>query len=112
MQKITFEDLPSTNTPINANNLNAMQTNAEAAIGAIDTKADTIDTKADNIQDDVDNLKIALGLDQDTFSTSSTYVVGDLVIYNNTIYECTTAVTTAGDWDSSKWTIVPIIVNS
>ena len=101
MQKITFEDLPSTNTPINATNLNAIQTNAETAINAVSEKADEVDT-----------LKIALGLDQDTFSTSSTYAVGDLVIYNNTIYECTTAVTTAGDWDSSKWTIVPIIVNS
>lgn len=32
MQKITFEDLPSTNTPINASNLNALQTNVENAI--------------------------------------------------------------------------------
>ena len=29
MQKITFEDLPSTNTPINATNLNQLQTNVE-----------------------------------------------------------------------------------
>ena len=29
MDKITFEDLPSTNTPINSNNLNKMQTNIE-----------------------------------------------------------------------------------
>lgn len=32
MQKITFEDLPSTNTPINASNLNQVQTNVENAI--------------------------------------------------------------------------------
>ena len=32
MQKITFEDLPSTNTPINATNLNQVQTNTENAI--------------------------------------------------------------------------------
>ena len=31
MQKITFEDLPSTNTPINATNLNAVQSNVEGA---------------------------------------------------------------------------------
>ena len=35
MQKITFEDLPSTNTPINATNLNAIQTNAETAINSV-----------------------------------------------------------------------------
>ena len=32
MQKITFEDLPSTNSPINATNLNQLQTNVENAI--------------------------------------------------------------------------------
>ena len=32
MQKITFEDLPSTNTSINATNLNQVQTNTENAI--------------------------------------------------------------------------------
>ena len=35
MQKITFENLPSTNTPINATNLNAMQTNTENAISGV-----------------------------------------------------------------------------
>lgn len=32
MQKINFQDLPSTTTPISATNLNAMQTNVETAI--------------------------------------------------------------------------------
>ena len=35
MEKITFEDLPSTNTPINSTNLNAIQTNAENAINSV-----------------------------------------------------------------------------
>ena len=38
MTKITFEDLPSTNTPINAYNLNAVQSNAETAINVVDTR--------------------------------------------------------------------------
>lgn len=38
------------------------------------------------------------------FSTSSTYDVGDLAIYDNKLYECTTAIATAGSWDSTKWT--------
>lgn len=38
------------------------------------------------------------------FSSSDTYSVGDLVIYNNTLYECITAISSAGDWDSTKWT--------
>ncbi len=38
-----------------------------------------------------------------TFSTSSTYVVGDYVLYEGSVYQCNTAITTAGAWDSSKW---------
>lgn len=39
----------------------------------------------------------------DEFNSSLTYVVGDFCIYNNTLYKCTTAIDTAGEWDESKW---------
>jgi hypothetical protein len=43
MQKINFENLPSTNTPINATNLNAIQDNTESAINsAINSVISTI----------------------------------------------------------------------
>lgn len=35
MQKITFENLPSTNTPLNASNLNTLQDNVETAINSV-----------------------------------------------------------------------------
>lgn len=35
MQKIPFEDLPSTNTPVNASNLNTLQDNTENVINAV-----------------------------------------------------------------------------
>lgn len=35
MQKINFQDLPSTSTPLNANNLNQLQTNVENAINGV-----------------------------------------------------------------------------
>lgn len=57
-----------------------------------------------------ETLFTALGLDTDTYSTTTSYAVGDMVVYNNQIYECTTA--TSGNWDSTKWTLVPIIVQS
>ena len=44
----------------------------------------------------------------DEYSSSSTYKLGQLCIYNNTLYRCTTAITTAGAWDSSKWTLTTI----
>ena len=39
----------------------------------------------------------------DEYSSSSTYDVGDLCVYNGILYECTTAITTAEAWDSDHW---------
>ena len=41
MQKINFQNLPSTTTPVNATNLNAIQTNVEDAINIFDLFNDT-----------------------------------------------------------------------
>ena len=41
MQKITFEDYPSTNTPIDAQNLNQVQTNVENAITSLGNSINT-----------------------------------------------------------------------
>ena len=38
------------------------------------------------------------------YSASATYVVGDLVLYGNVLYECTTAVASPEAFDSTKWT--------
>lgn len=40
----------------------------------------------------------------DTFSTTSTYAVGDYVMYNSLLYRCITAVTTPGAWTgAANW---------
>lgn len=65
---------------------------------------------AGKLQNEINDLMISFGLYTNTYSSSSTYNVGDLVVYNHTIYECNKANTT-GTWDSSKWTLVPIITN-
>lgn len=65
---------------------------------------------AGNLQTEITNLRIALGINQTTYDEDETYNKGDLVVYNYTIYECNTNNTT-GTWDSTKWTMVPIIVN-
>ena len=39
------------------------------------------------------------------YSSSSTYDVGDYCIHELKLYICSVAVTTAGDWDSSNWTL-------
>lgn len=66
--------------------------------------------QAGHLQNELNNLRTALGINLDTYSSTATYSKGDLVVYNHTIYECSEDNLT-GNWDASKWTIVPIIVN-
>ena len=54
-----------------------------------------------------DTLLTALGLDTDTFSTSTAYSSGDLVVYDNKIYQFTASHT--GAWTGTDVTLVPII---
>ena len=75
--------------------------------------ADINKVKADDmneIKNVINNtLLTALGLDTDTFSTSTTYSSGDMVVYDNKIYEFTS--THTGAWTGSDAVIVPIIVD-
>lgn len=56
-----------------------------------------------------DTLLAVLGLDTDTFSTSTAYSSGDLVVYDNKIYEFTASHT--GAWTGTDVNLVPIIVD-
>lgn len=63
MDKITFENLPSTNTPINADNLNAMQNNVDNAkldktIAVTEAGTDLNDYKDDGIYFFVNNASL------------------------------------------------------
>ena len=40
----------------------------------------------------------------DEYDNTLTYSVGDYCIYNNTLYRCTTAISTAEAWDVTHWT--------
>lgn len=42
------------------------------------------------------------------YSTSSTYAVGDMVLYNGQLYECNTAISTAEAWTAAHWTAVTV----
>ena len=75
--------------------------------------ADINKVKADDmneIKNVINNtLLTALGLDTDTFSASTTYASGDMVVYDNKIYEFTSAHT--GAWTGTDVNIVPILVD-
>jgi len=51
------------------------------------------------LQDDLDLVESLAP----EFSTSSTYAVDNIVRYQGDFYICVTAVTVAGNWDSTKW---------
>lgn len=38
------------------------------------------------------------------YDSTKTYAVGEYVVYDGALYVCTTAVTTAEEWDANKWT--------
>lgn len=38
------------------------------------------------------------------YNNVSTYVVGDLVVYEGLLYKCTTAIEVGEEWDETKWT--------
>ena len=40
----------------------------------------------------------------DEYDNTATYAVGDIVSYGGLLYICSTAVTTAEDFDDTKWT--------
>ena len=42
------------------------------------------------------------------YDATSTYAVGDIVSYNNAIYECNTAIATPEAFNPSKWDVVDI----
>ena len=44
----------------------------------------------------------------DAYSSSSTYKVGQICIYDNTLYKCNTAITTAEEWTAAHWTATTI----
>lgn len=53
-----------------------------------------------------DNVSGVRGNFAPAYSTSSTYSVGDYVMYSNQMYRCTTAISTAEAWTPAHWTAV------
>lgn len=98
-EKQIWKDLPDETTPITAERMNHIENGISG-----------VDTFSGNLQSEINNIRLALGLYTDNYDSAKTYAIGDMVTHNHAIYECTTAITTAEEWDSSHWTIVPIIV--
>ena len=50
-----------------------------------------------------DDLLTTLGLKNSTYNSSKTYAVNDLVVYDNKLWACKTAITVAEAWDEAHW---------
>jgi hypothetical protein len=67
------------------------------------------DTDLNELKYGTNDILDLLGLSTNTYNSSTNYAIGNRVIYNNQIYECTAA--TTGSWDSTKWQLIPLFDN-
>lgn len=77
----------------------------------IDTFLSTINGNITTINNNISNLndtKLNKTVVSDVYDATSTYAVGDYCIYGNTLYKCTTAISTAEAWNSAHWTATTI----
>ena len=103
--KTVWEDYPNENTIIDADKLN----NIEDGIEDLDTRLTTAEGEIDTAQTDINNAEAVIGNENDTYSASSTYALGSLVIYGGLLYKCTTAITVAEAWTIGHWTQVSLL---
>ena len=71
-------------------------------------KNDTTDKLSEfetKINESIDSLTA------DTYDKTKTYAVNDIVIQDGLLYKCKTAVTTAEEFDNSKWEKISILDN-
>ena len=85
-------------TPVNVGTINGVAYKPTASLVIDSTKVSALNMK---------KIENALyGCNDDEFSETETYALGDTVVHETKTYECTTAVTTAGAWSASNWTEV------
>lgn len=101
--KLVIANTASTAIYIKATDLVDIYTGGTTASGTIDVTNNVISFNLDatllgKINSAVQETTIA-----PTFSESATYDLGDYVMYQGKLYECTTAVTTPGAWNPSNW---------
>lgn len=89
-------------------------TNANAGNTYTRSEIDQFLAQKVNISDIINTLtslndtKLNKTVVTDAYSSSNTYAVGDYCVYGNTLYKCTTAISTAEAWNSAHWTATTI----
>ena len=97
-----------------ADEIASLQT-LSTAMGSAQTDIGNLQTRAgmsqnlnfgDNLTDGVNTLSVLLGAEP--YVNTRTYAVGEYCIYEKQLYKCTTAVSSAEDFDSDKWTLTNV----
>lgn len=79
--------------------------NAQANAAAAEAAADRVQTLTESLPDDFTDTIANFA---PTYSTSSTYAIGDYVIHYGSLYRCITKITTAEAWTPAHWTQVSV----
>lgn len=95
----TVDDFPLYRVRINGLNIEGIDT--------LFTVIDSLKTLSDKVLVNTTSIENVKTMISDSYSEIIPYAVGDLVIYNNVLYKCTTAIT-AEAWNSSHWTTTTI----
>ena len=67
------------------------------------------DTNMNKIENALENLDTNISKSTDEYSSTRTYSIGELVIYNNKLYKANQDITTAEAFNSSHWTEVTLL---
>ena len=86
---------------VHASDIEYDNTTSQLTADNVQDALDEIVANADTASEDILTLQNVQGYD--AYDETQTYAVGDYAIYSNHVYECTTAVSTAEPFDSSKW---------
>ena len=89
-----------------AEDINYDNTTSQLTADNVQEAIDEVVANAGTASEDILTLQNVQGYDE--YDETQTYAVGDYAIYNNIVYECTTAVSTAEPFDNTKWTATSI----
>lgn len=109
---LTSSDIPSGSGVISVNGLNGVvtlyatniqrasddQQTVENALIALESDVSDLYSTDSNILDDI----------SDAYSASADYAVGDLVIHEERLYKCTTAIVGGETWNPAHWQVTTI----
>lgn len=85
-------------------------TAATTKIASLEESIENIPSDVTDFADYITSIQKTIGIYFDTYSDSKTYSIGDIVVFNHNLYVCTIGITTAEEFDESKWEFVPFFI--